>query len=153
VSKILCFTGTRSGMALRQKMVIRQMMTGSALMEIRRVSRFLHGGCIGADAQFHVILKQMGLLSKVEVYPSDIPEFRDDLEAGYGILRIHEPSNPIARNKTMIGRAHSLLAAPREFQEVVRSGTWMTIREARKKGIPVLIVFPDGHRHLEEGDG
>lgn len=152
MSKILCFTGTRAGMSLGQRKEIRQMMTGSALMEMRRLSRILHGGCIGADVEFHAILAAMHLLSRVEVYPSNMPDMVAALADDDLIAEVHPPMDPIERNKLMVMRAHSLLAAPREFREVVRgSGTWATVRAARRKGIPVLIVYPDGTRHLEGG--
>lgn len=150
MSKILCFTGTQVGMALRQRATIRQMMTGSALMEIRRLARILHGGCIGADDQFHDMLDGMELLRRTEVYPSNVLDKVADLSGRLPLL-VHPASDPLERNKLMIARAHSVLAAPKEFSEVTRSGTWATVRAARRKGIPVLIVYPDGSRHLESG--
>ena len=38
----------------------------------------------------------------------------------------------------------TLVAAPKEDEEVVRSGTWATVRYARKAGRVVLVVRPDG---------
>jgi hypothetical protein len=35
------------------------------------------------------------------------------------------------------------LACPRGYTEELRSGTWATIRYARKTGVPYVIIFPD----------
>jgi len=43
-----------------------------------------------------------------------------------------------------------LWAIPGEFKEVLRSGTWSTIRYARKKGKKVLIIWPDGSSIVEK---
>lgn len=41
------------------------------------------------------------------------------------------------RNDRLVELADTLVAFPRTRQEVLRSGTWATIRRARKAGIPV----------------
>lgn len=47
--------------------------------------------------------------------------------------------NYMARNDKMIELADHLIAFPETSKEVLRSGTWATIRRARKKGIPIDI--------------
>jgi hypothetical protein len=37
-----------------------------------------------------------------------------------------------------------VIAAPMSSAEILRSGTWATIRYARKAGKPVLIIWPNG---------
>ena len=48
------------------------------------------------------------------------------------------------RNKDMVRETAWLIAAPAEPEEQLRSGTWSTIRFARKLGKPVFLIFPDG---------
>ena len=49
-----------------------------------------------------------------------------------------------ARNLEMLAGAELLLAFPSTKDEVVRSGTWMTVRIARTKDIPVIVAPLDG---------
>ncbi|KKM09958.1 hypothetical protein LCGC14_1722330, partial [marine sediment metagenome] len=54
---------------------------------------------------------------------------------------IMEPAHPLARNKLMVARADFLIATPKTMKEVMRgSGTWATIRYARKADIPILLL-------------
>jgi hypothetical protein len=55
------------------------------------------------------------------------------------------PAKPyLVRNHEIVDDSQVLIAAPKEFTEQLRSGTWATIRYARKIGRTVRIVFPDG---------
>lgn len=47
----------------------------------------------------------------------------------------------MTRNDRLVELADTLVAFPRTRQEVLRSGTWATIRRARKAGVPVYL-FP-----------
>ena len=49
-----------------------------------------------------------------------------------------------ARNLAMTDGAEMVLAFPSTGEEVTRSGTWMTVRMARSKDIPLVIVPLDG---------
>jgi len=61
----------------------------------------------------------------------------------------------LERNKAIVQNAQALIAMPRTTDEELRSGTWSTIRYARRIKRPVLIVRPDGslfyERWLEKG--
>lgn len=135
----LCFTGTQKGMTLEQRRVLREWLSENraALSEIR------HGGCIGADEQFHTILLEQGLLRLTFVYPSNIPGKVAKLP-GFG-YRTHPPADPLDRNRLMVALSDVVLATPRESEVVIRSGTWATIRRARKTGRQLVIIEPDGH--------
>jgi len=37
-----------------------------------------------------------------------------------------------------------MIATPGEVDEQLRSGTWSTVRFARKQGKPVHVILPDG---------
>lgn len=127
------FTGTRAGMTERQGVLL--------LDFLRRVgagSTFHHGGAIGADFEAwklaHVIL---GLES--ECYPSNLPsssaKTTDD--------KTHTPKPPLDRNRDIVNACDVLIATP-EGDEVQRSGTWATVRYARKIDKPRAIIYPDG---------
>jgi predicted Rossmann fold nucleotide-binding protein DprA/Smf involved in DNA uptake len=55
------------------------------------------------------------------------------------------PQQPyLVRNETIVKQSQVLLAAPRTSKDEQRSGTWHTIRYARKMKRKIYIVMPDG---------
>lgn len=97
-----------------------------------------HGDCIGADADMHQRATE-NYLRTVGHPPSD-PKLRAFCE--FDELWPEKPY--LDRNKDIVDSCHVLLATPKESTEQQRGGTWSTIRYARKKKKPVLIVWPDG---------
>jgi hypothetical protein len=58
---------------------------------------------------------------------------------------IREPMENLARNARIAYCAHlGLFALPRTQSEILRSGTWATIRTAGKLKRPTFIITPDG---------
>src|SRR5690606_39175520 len=55
---------------------------------------------------------------------------------------------PLARNKHIGESSEVLVATPATKKEVMRSGTWSTIRYALKMERPVFVVYPDGTHEL-----
>jgi hypothetical protein len=51
------------------------------------------------------------------------------------------PGGYMKRNDVLVAHADVLLAFPKTPQEELRSGTWATIRRARKAGVEVRL-FP-----------
>ncbi|NJN63546.1 MAG: hypothetical protein HC882_00835 [Acidobacteria bacterium] len=129
--KILGFTGTRIGMTSLQQNTLRDALVGVKIL--------VHGNCIGADDQANQIAMDLGIVR--EIYPSNIPGRREHRSL-LGAL-VHAPSPPLVRNKRIVKRCDLLFAAPRG-PETVRSGTWATIRYARKVGKRILVVMPNG---------
>ena len=54
------------------------------------------------------------------------------------------------RNKDIVDETNILMACPNKAEEVQRSGTWSTVRYARKVGKAVLIVYPSGKMFFEQ---
>jgi len=131
----LGFTGTRRGMTKAQLGTIEQWV------KIIRPNSVVHGCCWGADMQFHDLCST--LMVKIALRPSN----RQDLIPGLGgcVWSIAPAEEPLVRNRKIVADAQWLLAAPAEEQEILRSGTWATIRYARKKpGMNVTVVYPSG---------
>ncbi len=65
------------------------------------------------------------------------------------------------RNDQLVSHLTHLLAFPLTPEEVQRSGTWSTVRRARKKGIPIHVFpldsnndpFTDGYQYREVMNG
>ena len=130
--KHLAFTGTQQGMTEAQRVRFRHMMTRI------RPEWFHHGDCIGADAQAH---DEMRPHAQIHIHPCTI-----DTKRAYktGSVRIEEPLPPLERNRVLVDVSEELIATPKEMAEELRSGTWATIRYARKQKKPVHICWPDG---------
>ena len=69
----------------------------------------------------------------------------DRHDMAFKTMTLHGPfADPLARNRIIAARCDALLACPAEPDEQLRSGTWSTIRYARKAGKPITIIRPDG---------
>lgn len=60
-----------------------------------------------------------------------------------------EPGPYLWRNHQIVDATSALIAAPFGFEEELRSGTWATVRYARKLGRPVRFFWPDGTTSLD----
>lgn len=137
----IAVTGTSRGMTQGQIDQARDFL--KALYTMRGFRRLRHGDCIGADAQFARIAKDIGFyLIAHPGHPKDPNEtkYRAFTDFNDEVL----PAKPfIARDHDMVDESAFLLAAPYQDYEVNRSGTWATVRYARDKvEIPVGFVYP-----------
>lgn len=132
------FTGTQLGMTRQQELILENL-----LIEYRRTGRdqsFHHGHCIGADAQAHEIAYSLMyfIVSHPSTHKTKTAKVRRPSH------KMLEPKDPLKRNQDIVNASEILIATPNQYEEVQRSGTWSTIRRARKKGIPRRIIFPNG---------
>lgn len=134
---IVGFTGTRKGMTDAQKSAFGQWIYG------RAISIFHHGACRGADAEsVRIIDDELHPRPIIIAHPSDLEAMTDPEAISLSGPR-HWPKPPLVRNKDIVDECDTLLACP-EGPEVIRSGTWSTIRYARKLGKTVVIFWPNG---------
>ena len=127
------FTGTREGLTEYQRGKL-----AKVLSDMRDTySVFVHGDCVGADEQAHRIAKSLGYI--IEVYPPKNPRLRAFCEATI----VHEPDDYLSRNRKIVDTVDFLIACPKQEKEILRSGTWATVRYARKRGKEVLIICPE----------
>ncbi len=136
------FTGTRHGMTLLQHGAMRQQVLDLGVNGI--VAH--HGDCIGADAQFHRIVRQEIGGWIVGHLPADATH-----AAGCEFDEKRDPLTHMKRNREIVRAADVMLAAPFDMEEQERGGTWATIRMARKAKKPLRIVWPNGAVTIEEG--
>lgn len=97
-----------------------------------------HGDCVGADADFHRLSRLNGLLVVGH------PPIKNDLRAFCDFDEIREPKEPLDRNHDIVDESDWMIFTPSGFKEVLRSGTWATIRYTRKVERAGWIVWPDG---------
>jgi hypothetical protein len=109
------------------------------------------GDCIGADTQAHgavrSIKEEYGFDVTLHGHPCNLP---GDVRAHNEYDVMHSIAPPLVRNRVIVNSVNLMIAAPKQFDEVIRgSGTWATIRYARLKKIPLIIIYPDGTREDE----
>jgi hypothetical protein len=137
----IAFTGTSIGMTSRQIIALMDYLSDN------QVTHLLHGDCVGADEQAHQVAKSLGV--KQLLYPANGTIKRAFCQGG---TLAQDAKPPLLRNRDIVDAGDVLIAAPKAFREEQRSGTWATIRYARKKGKRRLIIWPDG-RIVEDKDG
>lgn len=130
------FTGTQTGMTPEQITEVDML-----LFDNLTTSCAHHGDCIGADAQFHKLSRLNGL--ELHGHPPINPSKRAFCEF-YSTEMVEEEKEYIERNHDIVNMVDWMIACPAGFEEELRSGTWATIRYARKTGRPGYIVWPDG---------
>jgi len=133
---IVGFTGTKKRMTKKQKMMIKKILI--KFKDI--IDEYHHGDCIGSDEEFHEIVSSLGFNFKINIHPPINPKYRAFCKGG-----IILPSKEyIERDDDIIDASTLMLATPKEFHEILHSGTWTTIRHSIKKGIPLAIIYPNG---------
>jgi hypothetical protein len=120
-----------------------QRVAVESLLRVLDASHVHHGDCIGADAEFHALAVARD--ARIEIHPPTDSSKRawckaDTMWPDHGYMM---------RNQHIVDCSDTLIATPGEMEEVLRSGTWATIRRARHKHIRIYIVTPDGHIHEE----
>jgi hypothetical protein len=135
---ILGFTGSRKGMTVRQSGVIAKFLIDNSILVVN------HGASpvlTCADWEVDRIATELGI--RVHRYPP----------------KSKRPVDMLSRDRLVISVSDAILAAPNSFKEVLRSGTWATVRYCYAERKPMYAVWPCGcitellerpwtHRHL-----
>lgn len=136
---IIGFTGTSTG------------ATGAQLRRLRAVfqscpcaSEFHHGDCVGADAQADAVAREVGLA--VVIHPPSDDKARAFCAQSGDVVHAPPAAFPgyMERNQDIVDECTVLVVLPQTAHEVQRSGTWSTVRKARRAGKPVMIITPAG---------
>lgn len=127
------FTGTQEGMSELQYQSLKYLYSYKTPF-----AEGHHGDCIGGDAQFHGLITGLGCLRVG--HPPDNPNKR-----AYCMFdEIREEKPYLVRNHDIVDEVDVMFAAPLTMHEVLRSGTWATIRYALKCNKELYIVYRDG---------
>jgi hypothetical protein len=60
-----------------------------------------------------------------------------------------QPKKYVERDHDIVDETDMMISFPPTNKEILRSGTWTTIRYARKKKKKLYIIYPDGSCVLE----
>lgn len=128
---VIGFTGTSNGMTSNQQQRV------SGLLKELKPDLIRHGDCVGADTDFHQIATSLNI--KTCIHPPDNDTKRSFCKSD-SIL----PVKPyLDRNKDIVDMSDMLIATPETAKEALRSGTWSTVRYAKRAGKEVIICNPD----------
>lgn len=131
---ILGFTGNQQGATSQQKERFVRLISAWTPKE------FHVGDCIGADHDAYVIVRNISEGTTLVGHPPDV--YGKRAFCSYDVQ--HDPLPYLTRNKRIVDSVETMVAMPGGFSEEVRSGTWSTVRYARKCNVPVYIIYPDG---------
>lgn len=125
-------TGTHHGGSPAQLTTLGQFLT--SVMP----KRLHEGDCIGVDAQACRMARALGIY--VVAHPPENPRRR-----AYEPADEVRPEKPyMMRDRDIVDETQILIGLPHEFQEIVHSGTWATVRYGVKINRPVYLILPDG---------
>lgn len=145
--KTLGFTGTRN---VTRNVAIDLLMPWF-ITDFRRYDHFVTGGCQGFDeyvgmglayafpAKRHTVIVPSNRL-QVAVWWPDVKTYVEDLGGVFEVIEMPQGTTYKDRNEAIVNRSDELFYLadyPEQDSNSRRSGTWQTVRLARKKGVPV----------------
>ena len=141
------FTGTRKGMSEKQYKKVKYLL----YHKLGLISEFHHGCCRGSDAQAHEIAYENPItIDRIIVHPPKSSEYRAivKIDDNKSVILVDEKEY-LQRNHDIVNSCDILIATPSGYKEILRSGTWATIRYARKRNKPIIIIYPNGKQEIE----
>ena len=125
------FTGTQKGLTSIQLFRISELIEGA--------SELHHGDCIGADDEVDKIATMLRIAKTI--HPPLENKKRAFCTRGYFLIL--RAKGYLERNRDIVDATEYLIAAP-SGAEQTRSGTWSTVRYAKKMRKRICVVMPDG---------
>lgn len=129
------FTGTQQGMTDHQKKQVRKVLED--LYKIGGKNIFHHGDCIGADSDAHDIAANIGYY--IVVHPpikSSKRAYRTSI-----CCEVRDKKDYLVRNRDIVDESDFMIATPSTKKEILRSGTWSTVRYTRNYGSKGLVII------------
>ena len=132
------FTGTRN--VLHNRVDILEHILNA--LKSHGFNTLHHGDCIGGDYQAHMAATYCGY--NIVVHPPINGRYRfleHPARSHYKSVQMLEQRDYLVRNHDIVDASQILIAFPQDpDHEVQRSGTWATIRYARKQQRPIIMV-------------
>lgn len=129
---IIGVTGSRDGIS---KDALQQF---NKFIDNHNISECHHGDCVGADKIIHDIVTKNKI--KTVIHP---PTYSANRAFCKGNI-IKDKKDYLQRNKDIVNESDIIIAFPKTMYEVMRSGTWHTIRYTKKQSKALYIIYPNG---------
>ena len=130
----LGFTGTQVGLTGPQRNTLKYILNSFYEKEFK----IRHGDCIGADEEANNLAREIGFKTIAH------PPINSVKRAFCSVDQELPAKEYLERNHDIVNYSRVLIACPKEAQEVLRSGTWATIRYARKQKKETIIIYFNG---------
>jgi len=120
---------------------------GATRLQLQRLDGYLssglftewhHGDCIGADEETDGIAEKYGIRRVAH------PPTNSSKRAFCKAELILPPRPYLDRNEDIVDAVDIMFGLPKGMAEEIRSGTWATIRYAKKWRKQLVILWPDG---------
>jgi hypothetical protein len=128
-------TASRDGLSTQQCDVLDTLL--KRLRESFGALLFHHGCCVGGDEIGAQFAKKLGYL--VVGHPPDKDKLRSRVECDY----LMSPLPYLKRDTRIVEWSDFMIGLPK-IPECDRSGTWFTIREARRLKRPLVVISTTG---------
>jgi hypothetical protein len=99
-----------------------------------------NGDCITSDQTAGLLWSSHKIGGMLMLHPPSNPSLRANLVADI----VCEPRDYIHRDRHIVLCSELIIATPQTSYEEIRSGTWTTVRYARKQRRKIFIIKPDG---------
>jgi hypothetical protein len=106
---------------------------------------FHHGECVGADSEAHFLALQLGY----EVIGHPPLDYRKRARLA-GFTDQMPPAPYMQRNVAIVRAVERMVAVPNSMAERQRSGTWSTVRAARRLEVPLDLILPFSEETMSE---
>lgn len=129
-------TASREGVSETQR---RALTTFLLRARAAGADRFHHGCCVGGDEIAAVIAHNLGY--RVVGHPPVKTQWRSMLACGVS-NELRDPLDYLARDVQIVEEVDALIGLPNRPE--CGSGTWFTVRQARRANKPRLVLLPGG---------
>ena len=129
----LGITGSRNGLTVEQYNQFKMLTDKMILKEVH------HGGCVGVDSEMHQYFTDVRKIKTILH-----PPLCQDLQGVFMADEVRPPLEYLTRNKNIVNYSDVVIGFPDHEKEIVRSGTWATIRYSKKSNKRTYIVYPSG---------
>src|SRR6185503_12138709 len=109
-------------------------------------SELHHGDCVGADAEADLLCQRLDIPRVV--HPPLAAQLRHFTLPGPRCT-VLVPRPYLERNRAIVDAGDIVIAAPQTLEEQQRSGTWATVRYARRLGRMVILLAPSSAPQYE----
>lgn len=111
----------------------------SHLLRFLGVTELHHGDCIGSDAEAHLAATNLDI--SMCIHP---PRSMRKRAFCKGAAYTYPVAEYLVLNKNIVDCTDILIGMPNTTHEKQRSGTWSTLRYAKKRDKPAFVIWPDG---------
>lgn len=146
-------TATRDGLTARQFTSVFQLFRNIKTVcdNSYKIAKLHQGCCVGGDEQLTIAAIALGM--DVAAHPPTDSKLLSKLALDLSHTK-SEPLPYLERNRVIVDQCDTIIAAPNNYENMLRSGTWSTYRYAKLNFKKIFLVLPNGvvQRWSHEGD-